>query len=185
MEKNYYFDQSDPLHPFTHEAEATPGTFPPVNALRIKPEIIEGYKPCEKSGEWVQVEDHRGKEVYSTSDASVHETVEILGSIADGYTLLKPDTPWSIWNGQGWQTGEAPVYTISKRQVKLVLAKGIMQGAALADVAQNISALSEFDLVRIEWEESTEFAKNNDFIQWLAESYSLDIDELFSKAGVL
>lgn len=59
--QNHYFDDTDPLTPYTHSAAANPGTLPPKNAMRgEKPEIKEGYWPCWNGKSWKQVVDFRG-----------------------------------------------------------------------------------------------------------------------------
>ena len=101
---NYYFDNTNELKPFTHELEANDDTLPPDNALRIAPEFKDGHWPCEKNGEWIQIEDHRDKTVYNieTQEAS---KVDYLGPIKEGFTMMEP-SQFSKWNGEKWVLDE-------------------------------------------------------------------------------
>ena len=92
--ENHYFNASDPLHPYTHSAPASPGTFPPSNALRGEsPVDAEGKSlqpgkwPCEKNGKWVYAEDHRGEEGYV--DGKPH-TIKDLGKRPKGWSKDPP-----------------------------------------------------------------------------------------------
>lgn len=62
----YRFLKWHPLHPFCGESpgHSVPGIFPPDDVLLTAPEQREGYWPCEQDGEWIYVEDHRGREGY-------------------------------------------------------------------------------------------------------------------------
>ena len=77
----------------------------PRNATTVPPpEVINGYVRIFSTtgGEWQQVEDNRGKEVYNTAMAGAI-TVKGLGPIPDGYTLFPP-CPYPKWNGSAWET---------------------------------------------------------------------------------
>ena len=77
----------------------------PRNATTVPPpEVINGHARIFSvtSGEWQQVEDNRGKEVYNTAMAGAI-TVKGLGPIPDGYTLFPP-CPYPKWNGSAWET---------------------------------------------------------------------------------
>ncbi len=77
----------------------------PANATIVPPpEAQAGYARCFIDGLWVQVEDHRGQTVYSTSDASPSVMSE-LGAIPDGQTLLEP-CEYPIWTGVAWQVDQ-------------------------------------------------------------------------------
>lgn len=181
MDTNYYYDTTSANRPYTHAVEATPGTLPPANALRIAPEFRDGYWPCEHDGKWLLVEDHRGKTVYATANATQNEEVKTVGPVEEGYTLQKPPSQWASWNGQAWEDGKPPVYVLTKRQVKLALAAD----GKLSGVLVKVRALDEIDAVRINWEDSDSFARDNDFIVWLAQNEKIDVGELFEKGSVL
>ncbi len=93
--QNHYYDNTHPLHPFTHSLPANPGALPPTNALRgpgeLGPEIRPGFWPCEKDGAWQQVQDHRGKEGYLNGQPF---TIKDLGPLPHGFsTTPPPPTP--------------------------------------------------------------------------------------------
>ncbi|OCG71935.1 hypothetical protein A9G43_04060 [Gilliamella sp. Occ3-1] len=97
---NYHYDNSKELKPFSYMTEATENTYPPDNALRIKPEFKDGYWPCEKNGKWILVEDNRNKKVYNIETKKSNE-VDYLGKIKDGFTLLEP-FDFCKWDGKKW-----------------------------------------------------------------------------------
>ncbi|XKB80374.1 tail fiber assembly protein [Morganella morganii] len=100
---NYYFDETNPLHPFYGDAYANKNSFAPANALRIKPEFIAGFHPCEHMGKWVQIPDYRGITVYETDTARELEVKE-LGELPEGVTTIAPDVDFPKWNGKKWVT---------------------------------------------------------------------------------
>ena len=51
-------------------------------------------------------EDHREKTIYNTQDCRQSKTVEKLGTIEDGWTLLKPLTQFDEWIDDAWVTNE-------------------------------------------------------------------------------
>lgn len=84
---NYYFDDTHPLSPFTHAAEANPGSVPPKNALRdTAPEMLSGYWPCAGKDAWIQIEDHRGEKGWVDGKPC---TVADIGPLPAGWS----DTP--------------------------------------------------------------------------------------------
>ncbi|MBI0060371.1 tail fiber assembly protein [Gilliamella sp. M0320] len=101
---NYYFDNTNALKPFTHQLEANNDTLPPDNALRIAPEFRDGYWPCEQNGAWILIEDNRNKTVYNI-DTKESITVDYLGKIREGFTLLEP-FEFCKWDGKKWVLDE-------------------------------------------------------------------------------
>lgn len=100
--QNYYFNTEHTLKPFTHALEANENTLPPTNALRIAPDLKEGYWPCEKDGAWVFVEDHRCKTIYSTLNPAITEEVADIGEVKAGFTLDAPPSLLVEWDGKKW-----------------------------------------------------------------------------------
>ncbi|CCW29820.1 conserved hypothetical protein [Xenorhabdus nematophila F1] len=100
--KNYYFDKAKYYQPFTFTTEATPGSFPPENAVRIKPPTREGYWPCMIDAQWQLRPDNRGKTIYgiTTRKSVVCQEVDI----PEGHTELVPKTPFDQWDGKQWVT---------------------------------------------------------------------------------
>ncbi|MDR0339502.1 MAG: hypothetical protein LBH65_04420 [Desulfovibrio sp.] len=89
MEQNHYFNIESPHRPYTQSLDATPGTFPPLNALRGNaPETnVKGKWPCESGGKWVQTEDHRGEEGYVDGE---HTTIKDVGPLPTGWSTTPP-----------------------------------------------------------------------------------------------
>jgi hypothetical protein len=83
---NYYYDDTNPLKPFTHEAMANPGSLPPKNAIRTAPAFAEGKWPVFENGGWTLIDDRRGQEGYLNGQPY---KIEKLGPVPDGWT----DTP--------------------------------------------------------------------------------------------
>ncbi|MEL5280826.1 tail fiber assembly protein [Serratia bockelmannii] len=55
---------------------------------------------------WEIVDDFRGKVAYST-ETGESQTIDYLGPVATGWTLLAPLTPYDKWNGKKWVTDKA------------------------------------------------------------------------------
>lgn len=87
---NNYYDETQPLKPYTESTEANPGSIAPLNALRqdTKPSITPGFWPClnAESNGWSEVEDHRKKTGYVNGKPF---TVAELGPLPEGWS----DTP--------------------------------------------------------------------------------------------
>ncbi|MBV7694091.1 tail fiber assembly protein, partial [Limnobaculum sp. M2-1] len=56
-----------------------------------------------RNGEWKREEDHRGEQVYSTTNATSY-TVDYIGPIHEGLTSIAPSGPYEKWNGKKWVT---------------------------------------------------------------------------------
>ena len=71
------------------------------NTTDIKPlETKDNFAVCFNKGKWEYVEDNRSKTAYSITDKS-ESKVDYLGSIKDGFTLLKPQET-DKWDGLKW-----------------------------------------------------------------------------------
>ncbi|HFV0559213.1 TPA: tail fiber assembly protein [Escherichia coli] len=78
------------------------GVSMPGHSTDIDPGDVVGGKVAVFNGNvWEQKQDNRGKVVYSTTDKSA-ETVEYIGPIHDGYTLITPSNPYDKWDGTKW-----------------------------------------------------------------------------------
>ena len=96
----------------------------PRTALLTKPlEPKDGYQVlavldengCAIDSEYV--EDHREKTIYNTQNSKQSKTVEQLGAIEDGWTLLKPATQFDEWLNDAWVTNEQAQYEAQVQQV--------------------------------------------------------------------
>ena len=86
--QNYYFDSNHPLRPFTFSADATPGSLPPDNALRIEPpEHGENQWPGESKGAWVLIADYRDKQGFI--DGEPH-TINDFGPLPESWSDTAP-----------------------------------------------------------------------------------------------
>lgn len=132
---NYYFDQTNELHPYTMSAEANENTIAPDNALRIKPEFKEGFYPCEKEGKWVLIEDNRGVKVYST-ETKQEFTVNYLGKLKDGYTTKKPNQ-YDKWDGKKWALDS------DAKNTDLIIQNQLLKDTLLSDAVKEISLLQD------------------------------------------
>lgn len=75
----------------------------PANATIKEPlPLKDGYAVCfnEVKNEWEYQEDNRGKVVYSSTDKT-ESKVDYLGTIKDGFTLIKPKET-DTWDGTKW-----------------------------------------------------------------------------------
>lgn len=116
--KNYYFDSTKELHPYTHQLDINANTLAPDNALRIAPIFKTGFHPCERDGKWVLIEDNRGKNAYSIKTKEVVK-IDYLGKIKDGYTLQEP-FEFSKWDGEKWILDDNEKNTYITKQNKLL-----------------------------------------------------------------
>ncbi|EGU31078.1 hypothetical protein [Vibrio scophthalmi] len=90
----------------------------PATALTVKPlpakannvvvvcDIDERGKPHGTK----YLEDHRGKTIWLKSDCNQSKQVGELGPIGDGWTLLKPETPYDEWINDAWVTNISNQY---------------------------------------------------------------------------
>lgn len=80
------------------------GVSMPRGATDIDPgEYVEGNAALFNNGGWKWQADHRGETVYSTADGR-RTTVDYIGEIRDGFTIVNPDTPYDVWDGNKWVT---------------------------------------------------------------------------------
>lgn len=133
---NYYFNNTDKEHPFTVVSEANKDSFPPDNALRIKPDFKDGFHPCEHNGAWVLIPDYRGTKVYDTTTAQKSEIKE-LGDLPDGVTTIAPDVEFPKWNGKKWVTDKA-----AKKESEIAAAEAQKQ-YLLSEAADAIAPLQD------------------------------------------
>lgn len=78
-----------------------------ANAVLDAPLPTEPHFAVQRVGnKWQYIADHRGKKVYSLKDRS-SITVEKVGKIPEGYTLIKPFNDVCEWNGNYWETSPA------------------------------------------------------------------------------
>ena len=132
---NYYFDNTNALKPYTHQLDANDDTLAPDNALRVKPEFKEGFHPCEKNGEWIQIEDHRDKTVYDI-ETKESAKVDYLGPIKTGFTFLKP-FQFSKWDEEKWVLDENEQNAFKIKQNKS------QKNSLLNEANENISILQD------------------------------------------
>ncbi|HDS7683622.1 TPA: tail fiber assembly protein [Enterobacter kobei] len=79
----------------------------PAYSTDIDPgESEAGYVAVFTESGWQQEEDHRGENVYSTTDHSV-SVIDYIGAIKDGFTSAVPASAYDIWNGSTWVTDAA------------------------------------------------------------------------------
>ena len=119
--QNFYFNLTDPLHPYLYSAVANPDSLPPDNALRIEPEQRAGFWPCEKDGRWQYLPDHRGKTAYQTSDGSA-VVIDKVGDLPDGLTFTPRENEHQTWDAK------AKSWVLTKAAASQLLAESIDNG---------------------------------------------------------
>lgn len=102
-EINYYYNASHPLRPLIGQSYANEGSLPPLNALRIAPDIKEGFCPCEKDGTWINIPDYRGVTAWDKETARA-VIIDDVGELPDTLTTIAPDVDCPKWNGKKWVT---------------------------------------------------------------------------------
>ena len=95
INKNYYFDDTHPLYPYTYSLPANENSLPPKNALRKKPTFMEGYWPCMQDGNWVLLEDHRGTKYWNNTDTYEDDPkiITTLGPLPENIVFNRPEKP--------------------------------------------------------------------------------------------
>ena len=79
----------------------------PANATTIEPLTNKkGFAVRFTGVGWEYIEDNRGKTVYNTTDRAP-VTVDYIGTIQDGFTLLIPTTEFDEWDGKKWKENPA------------------------------------------------------------------------------
>nr|CBA75229.1 phage tail fiber assembly protein [Arsenophonus nasoniae] len=74
--------------------------------------------------QWLYVPDHRGKTVFDTTTQYAY-TVDYLGEIKTGFTLLVPKTQFDKWDGKKWVTDNqavkaAQINTANEKKLQLI-----------------------------------------------------------------
>ncbi|MEB0952027.1 tail fiber assembly protein [Citrobacter sedlakii] len=86
------------------------GVSMPADSTDIDPgDEVAGKVAVFKNSMWTQERDHRGEVVYSTTDGGT-STVDYIGDIKDGFTILAPSTPFDKWDGEKWVTDKEAQY---------------------------------------------------------------------------
>ncbi|MGL4602246.1 MAG: tail fiber assembly protein [Plesiomonas sp.] len=83
---------------------------------------------------WIQVPDHRGKLVYDTKTRA-ESTIDKLGPIPDGKTLIAPTSQFDRWTGNEWVKDE------SAEQQAVLDAVIVEQTTRIANANQQISII--------------------------------------------
>jgi len=127
-----------------------------ANSTNITPPAFNtGFIPVFNSDdqEWIVVEDHRGKIVYSTSDKS-QQTIDYIGPIAAGFTELKPGH-FDTWHGSEWVDNRTPeqiaeyerslLPALPKRQFALYLYDHDLYDLVMTALDKNLRFKIEYD----------------------------------------
>lgn len=98
----FYYDAATSEYTGWSDEYINVGVSMPGNSTYIDPgEEVDGKISVFANGQWEMDEDHRGDDVYSTTDASV-STVDYIGPVKDGYTTIAPSSPYEKWDGEKW-----------------------------------------------------------------------------------
>lgn len=164
------------------------------STLEIPPEAQEGFVCIWNNQSWELKEDHRDKVVYSTLDRS-ESKVDYIGSIKEGYTLLKPSTEFDLWNGSEWIDPRTPTEieshrlaqfpALKRRQFMRVL---VLNGFDLDQIESEINQIQDTQtrqLALIDWKDATEFWRTDETLLMVANLLGLDsarIDAMWTQA---
>lgn len=128
----------------------------PANAFIDSVPIAEDGKTIVRAnGLWGLIDDHRGKDVYST-ESGVKSVIDYIGPVREGFTLLAPVTPYDKWNGSEWETDTKAQHAAdlaeSEQQKTALLAEATAIIAPLAD-AQAGGYIDDADVPHLtEWQ---------------------------------
>lgn len=198
QEINYYFDQTKENHPFIFELEANRNSFPPANALRIAPQFKDGYHPCEKNGEWIQVKDYRNTDVYSKKTGE-KIIINNVGNLHEELTTIIPDCEYPIFDetSQKFIIDESRSVIYIPQLLSRFQALTILKLTKLKDGITLYKAIDEYintlsdDIVddvtaKTAWSVSQEFRRDSVFIQLVQSRFKLTdeaIDDIFIKGS--
>ena len=166
---------------------------PPPNhksrTLEAPPSADIGRAVCRINGVWVQVEDHRGKVVYSTENGTERE-ISDLGPLPVNVTTEPRPNQWHNWDVG---TGAWVEDTVAK-QAFLIPTSVTPRQARLAIEAAGLTAQVEAAVdaagleARITWDYALEIRRDDPLIAQLGAGLSLSseqIDALFVAAFAL
>lgn len=161
------------------------------STLEIPPEAQEGFVCVWNNQSWELKEDYRDKVVYSTLDRSELK-VDYIGSIKEGYTLLKPSTEFDSWNGAAWvdkrTDAEKLAYKRSQypKLTRYQFMRGLLEmGFKSSDIeAQILLIEDEFtrELTMIGFKDATNFVRTDisiDVMRDILGKTDLEIDEFW------
>lgn len=103
--------------------------------------------------------------------------------------VVKPNVGWTL-SGTTWIQGDAPrhsIKSVTPRQIRLALTRSGMPTASIDDFIANLPAPMNLE-VKIWWEYSTEFFRDNPLLNQMAPMLNLsqqDLDDLFTLAATL
>lgn len=84
------------------------------------------------------VEDHRDKTAYNTQDCTQSKTVEKLGAIEDGWTLLKPKDPRQKWQGSEWVDDAEKIAQYNAQNGKVIRDNAVSDDLTALDVEWDV-----------------------------------------------
>lgn len=139
MDKNYFFDPE--TGEFLYAAEQELSSLDPVEPLGYEDAISIAppeEKPehnavvlADKSG-WECVEDHRGKNAWSTDDGTKIE-ISDLGPLPDNITTLAPPSVFHKWKDGDWSLDKNAVIDAKKREILAERDRQIEEGGFKVD----------------------------------------------------
>ena len=167
------------------------------STLEIPPEAQEGFVCVWNNQSWELKEDYRDKVVYSTLDRSELK-VDYIGSIKEGYTLLKPSTEFDSWNGAAWvdkrTDAEKLAYKRSQypKLTRYQFMRGLLEmGFKSSDIeAQILLIEDEFtrELTMIGFKDATNFVRTDhsiDVMRDMLKRTDEEIDEFWESSLIL
>lgn len=109
----------------------------PANAYLDAPKKVQENQAIIHNGQkWTYPKDFRGTTIYST-ETGAEKTIQEVGEVPDGYTILKPNTAFDSWNGEQWvlDTEKQHQYEVNQASAK--------KNQLIADATAQISYLQD------------------------------------------
>lgn len=103
-----------------------------TDAPTLPTEDNKAIRRTEDGTAWEIVDDFRGQVAYNT-ETGESQTIDYLGPVATGWTLLAPQTAYDTWDGEQWVTDEAAQHAAQVQ--KAVARKGRLMSDATAAMA--------------------------------------------------
>ena len=143
------------------------------STLEVPPESQAGFVCIWNNQAWELKEDHRDKMVYSTLDQSELK-IDYIGSIKEGYTLLKPNTEFDSWNGAAWidlrtdqeklEHTRSQYPSLTRYQFLRCLLENGFKASDIEDQFQTIEDEFSRELALLGFKEATNFVRTDESI---------------------
>lgn len=156
----------------------------PLYSTPKKPPAEPKGKKAIFKNDWSLVDNFRGQIVYSTDNQSA-KTIKELGKIPDGYTLLKPATPYHTFKNGAWFLSKATKVKNHKNYLSSEINTHLNKVAQLKQYDSSESVRTWAGFVNAYQTEAKRYSDWNAKVWeiWIKKQDSLTNDELLKLTG--